>query len=115
MDAEHVIQVGDDNFQAVIVQSDLPALLFHEMVHWLGHEHSAIYPDMAHLYETCCFGGSDYIDDPQQNARFQASACRILKDDDLWSNAYSRYRQMRQWHFKDYGRLKIMMRDSYHR
>ena len=94
---------------------DLPALLFHEMVHWLGHEHSAIYPDMAHLYETCCFGGSDYVEDPQQNARFQASACRILKDDELWSNAYNRYRQMRQWHYKDYGRLKLMMRESYHR
>jgi len=94
---------------------DLPALLFHEMVHWLGHEHSAIYPDMAHLYETCCFGGSDYVRDPQKNAAFQASACGILKDGDLWSNAYNRYRQMRQWRFKGYDQLKLVMRESYDR
>jgi hypothetical protein len=93
---------------------DLPALLFHEMVHWLGHEHSAIQPDMAHLYETCCFGGSDYIEDPQQNASFQARACQALKDDDLWSNAYKPYRQMRLWHYKEYDQLKLEMRANYH-
>jgi len=92
---------------------DLPALLFHEMVHWLGFEHSALYPDMAHLYESCCFGGSDYIDDPQQNAAFQARACNTLRDDELWSNAYSKYRQMRLWRFKGYDRLKSEMRGAY--
>lgn len=92
---------------------DLPALLFHEMVHWLGHEHSAIKPDMAHLYETCCFGGSDYIDNAKLNAAFQARACKALKDDDLWSNAYSPYRQMRLWHFKNYHHLKSVMRENY--
>lgn len=92
---------------------DLPALLFHEMVHWLGHQHSAIYPDVAHLYETCCFGGSDYIEDTDANARFQARACAALQDDDLWSTAYSPYRQMRFWHFKGYNRLKSAMRENY--
>ncbi len=93
---------------------NLPALLFHEMVHWLGHEHSAIRPDMAHLYETCCFGGSDYISDPQKNATFQAKACQALKDVDLWSNAYKPYRQMRLWHYKEYDLIKSAMRDNYH-
>ena len=92
---------------------NLPALLFHEMVHWLGHEHSGLYPDMAHLYETCCFGGSDYIDDARKNAIYQAKACQALKDDDLWSNAYKPYRQMRMWHFKGYNLLKTEMRSSY--
>lgn len=92
---------------------DLPGLLFHEMVHWLGHQHSAIYPDLTHLYETCCFGGSDYIDDEAHNARFQARACKVLRDDQLWSDAYSPYRQMRLWHYKGYDRLKTEMRAHY--
>ena len=94
-----------------------PALLFHETIHWLGHEHSAIYPDMAHLYETCCFGGSDYIDDPTRNAAHQATGkevlVRILQDDDLWSQSYMPYRQMRIWHHKGYDRLKSAMRRDY--
>jgi hypothetical protein len=94
---------------------DRPSLLFHEVVHWLGHEHSAIFPDVAHLYETCCFGGSDYIDDDERNRRHQASACRILKDDALWSEGHNRYRQMRVWHYKGYDRLKSDMRADYDR
>lgn len=90
---------------------DLPGLLFHEMVHWLGHQHSALYPDVAHLYETCCFG-SDYIDNPKTNARFLAQACAALQDDDLWSTAYSP-KQMRFWHFKGYHGLKTSMREQY--
>jgi len=90
-----------------------PALLFHEVVHWLGHEHGAIQPDVTHLYETCCFGGSDYIDDAQLNHEYQQTACEILRDDELWSQSYSPYKQMRIWHYKDYGRLKKAMRRSY--
>lgn len=29
-----------------------PALLFHEMIHWLGREHTADRPDLAPLYAT---------------------------------------------------------------
>ena len=82
------------------------------MIHWLGHEHSAIQPDMAHLYETCCFG-SDYVKNPKLNARFQTRACKVLKDTELWSNAYSPYRKMRLWHYKGYDLLKADMRESY--
>ncbi len=89
---------------------DRPGLIFHEMVHWLGHEHSALYPDTTHLYETCCFGGSDYIRDPEANLRHQRTACAILKDDTLWSNADNPYRQMRLWHLKGYDTLKTRMR-----
>ena len=92
---------------------DRAGLLFHEMVHWLGHEHSADQPDLTHLYETCCFGGSDYIDDPARNAAHQRTACAILKDDELWSQAYSPYHQMRQWHHKGYDRFKARMRADY--
>lgn len=92
-----------------------PALLFHEVVHWLGHEHGAIQPDVTHLYETCCFGGSDYIDDADLNREYQQSACKILRDDELWSQSYSPYKQMRIWHYKDYGQLKKAMRRSYGR
>jgi hypothetical protein len=94
---------------------DRPALLFHEVVHWLGHEHSAQYPDLTHLYETCCFGGSDYIADATLNRRYQQRACAILQDDDLWHHGHHRYRQMRVWHHKDYNRLKIDMRADYAR
>lgn len=88
-------------------------LLFHEAVHWLGHEHSAIYPDVTHLYETCCFGGSDYISDSDANREHQAAACSILKDDALWSHGYTRYRQMRIWRHKGYDALKKRIRDDY--
>ena len=90
-----------------------PALLFHETVHWLGHQHSALYPDLTHLYETCCFGGSDYIDDDARNRRYQQKACEILRDDEIWSQSYKPYKQMRLWHFKGYDRLKPMMRADY--
>ncbi len=90
-----------------------PALMFHEMVHWLGHEHSAIYPDLAHLYETCCFGGSDYISDADRNHDHQQTACMILKDDELWRAGGQPYKQMRIWHHKGYDRLKGEMRNDY--
>lgn len=90
-----------------------PALLFHEVIHWLGHEHSALYPDVTQLYETCCFGGSDYISDPQRNLAHQAAACAALRDDALWSNAYHPYKQMRIWHSKGYDELKPTMRADY--
>ncbi|MGD2119406.1 MAG: hypothetical protein PVG66_13675 [Chromatiales bacterium] len=92
---------------------NLPALLFHEMVHWLGHEHNAVTPDMAHLYETCCFGGSDFISDPKANAEYQQQACNILKDDELWQASYHKYREMQLWHYKGYDRLKTRMREDY--
>jgi hypothetical protein len=92
-----------------------PALLFHETVHWLGHTHSALNPDVTHLYETCCFGGSDYIDDAERNADYQRAACDILRDDSLWHEGYNRYRQIRQWHLKGYGELKKSMRADYRR
>ena len=94
---------------------DRAALLFHEVVHWLGHEHSAIYPDLAHLYETCCFGGSDYIDDDAANRDHQKTACSILKDDALWAHGHSPYRQMRVWHMKGYDAFKQRMRADYAR
>lgn len=89
---------------------DMPALLFHEMVHWLGHSHSYIHPDVTHLYETCCFGGSDYIDDPALNRQYQLEACNILRDDELWSA--NRYQKVRLWHHKGYDRLKGRMREA---
>lgn len=92
-----------------------PALLFHEVVHWLGHQHSAIRPDMAHLYETCCFGGSDYIDDGALNRGHQQTACNILRDDELWTDSFSPYRRMRIWHHKGYDEFKKTMRDDYTR
>ena len=92
---------------------DRAGLLFHELVHWLGHQHSAIYPDLAHLYETCCFGGSDYIADDAINRRHQQTACAILKDDDVWALGHSPYRQMRVWHLKGYDGFKTQMRADY--
>lgn len=91
---------------------DTAALMFHEMVHWLGEEHSGIYPDVTHLYETCCFGGSDFIRDEKTNQRFQLQACAILQDDELWS-APTRYQQMVIWNDKDYDDLKTEMRAQY--
>jgi hypothetical protein len=92
---------------------NLAGLLFHETIHWLGHEHSALYPDLTHLYETCCFGGSDYIRDPARNRAHQQTACAILQDEDLWSGGTSPYQQMRVWHHKDYDTLKSRMRADY--
>jgi hypothetical protein len=90
---------------------NLPGLLFHEIVHWLGHTHSNIHPDLTFLYETCCFGGSEYIQDNNANADFQARACNILKDSELWEA--NRYQQTRLWHHKGYDQLKLEMRDYY--
>jgi hypothetical protein len=90
-----------------------PALVFHELVHWLGHEHSAIRPDLTMLYETCCFGGSDYISDAGLNRDYQARACTILKDDGLWSSSYHPYKQMRVWHHRGYDQLKGDMRADF--
>ncbi|MCB1801793.1 MAG: hypothetical protein KDI82_08920 [Gammaproteobacteria bacterium] len=89
------------------------ALLFHEVVHWLGHEHSATHPDLTHLYETCCFGGSDFVTDPERNRAHQQSACAILKDAELWQAGQSPYRQSRIWHHKGYDTLKNSMRADY--
>lgn len=94
---------------------DRAALLFHEVVHWLGHQHSAIYPDLTHLYETCCFGGSDYIDNDVINSGHQQTACNILKDDSLWAQGHHPYKQMRIWHYKGYDRFKTDMRSDYAR
>jgi hypothetical protein len=90
-----------------------PGLIFHEVIHWLGHEHSALYPDLTALYEACCFGGSDYIRDPERNRQHQQTACAILKDDALWSSAHKPYRQMRLWHLKGYDNFKAEMRADY--
>ena len=90
---------------------NLPGLLFHEMVHWLGHLHTNIDPDITFLYETCCFGGSEYINDDQVNASFQAKACNILKDKELWES--HPYQKMRLWKHKDYDQLKREMREYY--
>jgi hypothetical protein len=92
-----------------------PGLLFHETVHWLGHEHSALYPDLAHLYETCCFGGGEYISDAAIAGSHQAAACDVLRDDERWDSAHNRYRQMRIWHDKGYDELKMRMRADYDR
>ena len=90
---------------------NLPGLLFHELIHWLGHLHTNINPDITFLYETCCFGGSEFIKDAQTNADFQARACDILKDDELWS-AHP-YKKMRLWKYKEYDQLKRDMREQY--
>jgi hypothetical protein len=92
---------------------DRPSLVFHELIHWLGHEHSALQPDLAHLYETCCFGGSDYISDPARNSAHQRTACDILRDDELWNQYSNPYKRMRLWHYKGYDRLKTLMRSDY--
>lgn len=90
-------------------------LLFHESIHWLGHEHGVEMPDLTFLYETCCFGGSDYIDDPALNRQYRSEACGILKDAELWREAYFPYRQMSVWHHKAYNELKPRMREDYTR
>jgi hypothetical protein len=92
---------------------DRASLLFHEVVHWLGHQHGAFQPDLTHLYETCCFGGSDYISDPGLNAAHRDTACGILRDDALWSTSYHPYKQMRVWHERGYHRFKARMRADY--
>ena len=83
---------------------NLPGLLFHEMVHWLGHLHTNLEPDITFLYDTCCFGGSDFVEDKTANQNLQTRACNILKDDELW-NANS-YKKARLWKYKEYNELK---------
>ena len=97
--------------QGIQRYENLPGLLFHEMIHWLGHVHSNIDPDVTFLYETCCFAGSEYINDEKANAEFQSRACDILKDEELWT-AHP-YKKMRLWHHKEYDQLKREMRDYY--
>ena len=91
--------------------NDRPGLVFHEMLHWLGHEHTNLDPDPVFLYETCCFGGSDFIKDEASNTAFQQRACAILRDQDLWEA--NQYKQMRVWRYKDYDELKRDMREKY--
>lgn len=86
-------------------------LVFHEMLHWLGHEHTITHPDVVFLYETCCFAGSDFIEDENKNKQFQQQACQILQDGELWEA--SKYKQMRLWRYKEYDQLKRNMRDEY--
>lgn len=87
------------------------SLMFHEMIHWLGHEHSSIHPDVTELYDTCCFGGSDHISDSAKNKAFQTHACNILKDKELWEA--NPYKKMQLWKFKEYDQFKRKMRNSY--
>jgi hypothetical protein len=90
---------------------NLKALAFHEMIHWLGHAHTNIRPDVVDLYETCFFGGSDFISDADSNREFQQRACSILKDKELWDAGEKR--QARLWHKKAYDQLKLDMRKTY--
>jgi len=41
------------------------------------------------------------------------AACGILKEDELWSQHNSPYRQMRLWHQEGYDRLKTRMHSNY--
>ena len=90
---------------------NLKALVFHETVHWLGHAHTNMSPDVVDLYETCCFGGSDFISDAGSNKEFQQRACNILKDDELWEADKSQ--QTHLWRKKGYDQLKLDMRRMY--
>ena len=90
---------------------NLPALLFHETVHWLGATHTNLGPDLTFLYETCCFGGSDFIDNEAVNKGFQTAACSILKDDELWMAEPQRQKKI--WKQKGYKNLKTSMRQFY--
>ena len=90
---------------------NLPALLFHETVHWLGATHTNLGPDLTFLYETCCFGGSDFIANESVNVGFQTAACNILKDDELWSAQPEQQKKI--WKDKGYKNLKTRMRQFY--
>ena len=89
---------------------NLPALMFHEVTHWLGYEHTNLAPDVVDLYEICCFGGSEHIDDAETNRRFQAEACKILKDTELWDANETIRKQL--WDEKGYFRLKRDIRQA---
>ncbi len=90
---------------------NLKALVFHETVHWLGHAHTNMRPDVVDLYETCCFGGSDFISDADSNKVFQQRACAILKDKELWDA--NEKQQAYLWRKKRYDQLKFDMRKLY--
>jgi len=87
---------------------DLPGLLFHELTHWLGYEHTNLTADVVDLYEVCCFGGSDHIQDDSVNQGFQQRACDILKDAELWEADEASRKRL--WHQKGYYRLKREIR-----
>lgn len=90
---------------------DRASLLFHEMTHWLGFTHGNLEPDVVTLYETCCFNGSDFIRNREQNARFRDQACEILRDAELWDA--TPYRQTRLWHYKGYNSFRQEMSQAY--
>jgi hypothetical protein len=87
---------------------DLPGLVFHELTHWLGYEHTNLTADVVDLYEVCCFAGSDHIPDDRVNEGFQQRACNILKDAELWDADEATRKQL--WHDKGYYRLKREIR-----
>ena len=87
---------------------DLPGLLFHELTHWLGYEHTNLTADVVDLYEICCFGGSDHILDEGVNQGFQLQACNILRDAELWDADEATRKRL--WHDKGYYRLKREIR-----
>ena len=89
---------------------DLPGLVFHELTHWLGYEHTNLTVDVVDLYEVCCFGGSDHISDDEVNRGFQQRACSILKDAELWDADEETRKQL--WHDKGYYRLKREIRHA---
>lgn len=89
---------------------DLPSLMFHEVIHWLGYEHTNLTADVVDLYDICCFGGSDHIVDRELNRGFQERACGILKDAQLWQADAST--RERLWYQKGYFRLKREIRQA---
>lgn len=89
---------------------DLPGLVFHELTHWLGYEHTNLTADVVDLYEVCCFAGSDHILDDSVNRAFQQRACNILKDAELWNADEATRKQL--WHEKGYFRLKREIRQA---
>jgi len=89
---------------------NLPALMFHEVTHWLGFEHTNLTADVVDLYEICCFAGSDYISNEKINRGFQKRACGILKDAALWQA--DKPSRKRLWKTKGYIRLKRDIRQA---
>ncbi len=66
-------------------RGELPALLFHEMLHWTGLTHPSgsmrsHKPDLVNLYEMCCFGSKDiYGRRSLAMERARTQACGFLK------------------------------------
>ena len=89
---------------------DLPGLVFHELTHWLGYEHTNLTVDVVDLYEVCCFGGSDHISDDEVNRGFQQRACSILRDAELWDADEDTRKQL--WHDRNYYLLKRQIRQA---